>query len=160
MTLQRYAVIGGWIALAALAVLLVAGFVRNPTQAARKEFERQLAESAPSGIDINLESGPNLETWQRAVSGRAELWGPLVPPQKAEAPAPMLLEMLKGVEPTNRTLGSGSTQRIQIKVDGKKEYYGKGQQVKGCTIEEITANDVLFTLVQDGKVHGTRLPRK
>ncbi len=160
MTLQRYAYAAGWIALATLLALLIAGIVRNPTQAARKEFKRQLADSAPDAIDIKLDSDPNVENWGRSISSRANLWGPLVPPQKAEAPAPMLQEMLKGVEPTNRTLGSGDKQRIQIRVDGKNEYYSKGQQVKGCTIQEITPTDVLFTLAQDGQQYGIRLPRK
>jgi hypothetical protein len=146
--------------LAAMLVLLIVGFIRNPARAARIEFERTLAQSATDSVDINLARDPDFENWQRSISSRASLWGPLVPPQKAVAPAPKLQEMLQGVEPTRNTMGSGPSMRVQIRVDGKKEWFSKGQQAKGCTIEEITPNDVLFTLIQGSEKHGIRLPRK
>lgn len=160
MTAKNYLYAAGWIALAAMLGLLAIGSVRNPTRAARSELERRLADAAPTGIDIGLSRDTNVGEWQRIVSGRANLWGPLVPPQKAVAPPPALQQMLAGVEPTRNTMGSGATLKIQIRVDGKKEWYAKGQQAKGCMIEEITDNDVLFTLLQDGAKHGIRLPRK
>ena len=160
MKAKAYLYAAGWIALAVLVVLFIVGSVRNPARAARAAFERRLAESAPAGIDIDLGRDMNFELWQRTVSARGKLWSPLVPPQQAQAAPPALQQMLAGVEPTRNTMGSGAGLRIQIRVDGKKDWYAKGQQAKGCTIEEITENDVLFTLVQDGAKHGIRLPRK
>lgn len=160
MRMKMYLYGAGWIALAAMLVLLVVGAVRNPARAARAAFERRLADSAPTGIGLSLARDTNFDQWQRTVSGRANLWGPLVPPQKAQTPPPALQQMLAGVEPTRNTMGTGAGLRVQIRVDGKKDWYAKGQQAKGCTIEEITENDVLFTLVQDGAKHGIRLPRK
>ncbi|NUM56527.1 MAG: hypothetical protein HUU46_23085 [Candidatus Hydrogenedentes bacterium] len=160
MKYVSYAYVAAWIAIALCLVLFVAGFVRNPVLAERQRFERELAENAPTEIDISLERDPDFENWQRVVSSRANLWGPLVPPQKVEAPAPMLAEILAGVEPTRNKIGTGDSMKVQIRVDGKKDFYGKGDQIKGCTINEITDADVVFTLVKDGKTHGIRLQRR
>ena len=157
---RQYAYTAGWIALAAMAVLFVIGLVRNPTQAARKEIERQLAEAAESGVDLALEPDTESSEWQRSISGRPIIWGPLVPPQKVEAPPPSLADKLRGVEPTRNKIGSGPTLKVQIRVDGRKDYYGVGDQIKECTIKEITDAHVLFTLVHEGKTHGIPLPRK
>lgn len=156
----RYAYAAGWLLLACMLALLIAGFVRNPVNAKRQQFERQLADATPEEIDIDLSVDPKFEAWQQSISARAKLWGPLVPPPKVDAPPPALQQMLAGVEPTRNTMGSGPTTRIQVRVDGKKDWFGVGQQVKGCTIEEITPTDVLFTVVQDNVKHGIRLERK
>lgn len=155
-----YAYAAGWLALGVLAVLLVVGFVRNPTHALRRDFERQLAEDVPNEIDVDLARDPNFENWQRVVSSRANLWGPLVPPPKMEAPKPILAEILTGVEPTRNKIGSGEGVKVQIRVDGKKDFYARGDQIKGCTISEITDSDVMFTMVKDGLTHGIRLQRR
>lgn len=157
---KQYAYTAGWIALAAMAVFFVLGLVRNPTLAARKEIERQLADVANGEIDLSLASDAESAEWQRGISGRPNIWGPLVPPQKVEAPPPSLQDMLRGVEPTRNKIGSGAAMKVQIRVDGKKEYYGVGDQVKGCAIKEITDAHVLFTLVKDGKTYGIPLPRR
>lgn len=160
MTTKQYLYAAGWAAIAILGVVLVVGFFRNPVRAERSKFDRTLADSASSDVGIDLSPDPDFTKWQRVVSSRADLWGPLVPPQKVAPPPPAMQAMLAGVEPTRNTMGSGENMRIQIRVDGKKEWFSKGQQVKGCTIEELTDADVLFTLVQDGAKHGIRLPRK
>ena len=157
---KQYAYAAGWFALAAMAVLFVVGLVRNPTQAARKEIERQLAEVAESEIDIAFAPDAKSGEWQRSISGHPNTWGPLVPPQKVEAPPPSLQDRLRGVEPTRNKIGAGATMKVQIRVDGKKEYYGVGEQIKGCTIKEIADAHVLFTLVHEGKTHGIPLPRR
>ena len=61
---KQYAYAAGWFALAAMAVLFVVGLVRNPTQAARKEIERQLAEVAESEIDIAFAPDAKSGEWQ------------------------------------------------------------------------------------------------
>ena len=156
----RYGYAAGWIALGVCVVLLMLGVVRNPVQGQRQQFAQRMAELTTPEFDSDFASDPEFEAWQKSVSTRPKLWGPLVAAPQAVAAPPALQEMLAGVEPTRNKLGSGESLKIQISVDGKKDWFTKGQQVKGCTLEEITEGDVLFTLVQGGQKHGMRLPRK
>lgn len=160
MSAIRIAYWVGGAVLAVLIVMLLIGFLQNPVEARRADLERRLSELSPVEPEFDLGADAKFEEWQQSVAARARLWGPLIPPQKAEAAPPALQQMLAGVEPTRNTMGSGDSAKVQIRVDGKKDWYAKGQQVKGCTIAEITPNDILFTVTQDERVHGMRLPRK
>lgn len=156
----RYAYAVGWALLGLCVVLFVMVLVRNPVQAKRQEFDRRMADQTVEDFDSKFASDPEFEQWQNSVTSRPKLWGPLMAPPQAVAAPPALQQMLAGVEPTRNKMGSGPTQKIQVSVDGKKNWYAKGDLIKGCTVEEITENDVLFTLQQDGRKHGMRLPRK
>ncbi|HRK34030.1 MAG TPA: hypothetical protein PLJ47_05480 [Candidatus Hydrogenedentes bacterium] len=150
----------GWAILGLCILLFIVGLVQNPVQARRQQFELALAEAPPLELNLDLNAGSEFEAWQQSVSGRPRLWQPLMEPPKIDAPPPELQKMLGGVEPTRNTMGSGDTLRIQIKVDGKREWFSKGHQVKGCTIQDINDNEVMFTVVQDGRTHGIRVPRR
>ncbi|MDZ4860308.1 MAG: hypothetical protein SGI88_15125 [Candidatus Hydrogenedentes bacterium] len=160
MIVQRAAYAIAWGVLALCVVLFVAGLVRNPVKAKRQQFDQRIAEASPEELNLDFNAGAEFEQWQQNVSARPKLWQPLVPPPAVVAPPPALLQMLAGVEPTRNTMGSGDTIRVQIRVDGKKEWFSKGQSIKGCTLQEITDTEVLFTVVQQGQTHGIRLPRK
>jgi hypothetical protein len=75
-------------------------------------------------------------------------------------PPPDLAQVLAGVEPTRNTMGTGPTQKVQIRVDGARGWYAKGDQIKGCTIEEIAEAHVVFSTVHNGQKYGVPLPRR
>jgi hypothetical protein len=57
-------------------------------------------------------------------------------------------------------MGTGDAVKAQIIVDGVKAWYAGGQQIKGCTIKDITDGAVLFSLIQGGQEYNVSMPRR
>ncbi|MCC6698049.1 MAG: hypothetical protein IT365_20675 [Candidatus Hydrogenedentes bacterium] len=147
-------------AFAAMAILFVLSWMNSPVETHRTALESQLDQLPPPDFQFNNAQNPEYEAWQRTIASQPKLWEPLLKPQAAPTPPPNLAEALAGVAPTRNEVGSGPTRKVQIQVDGRKEWYTTGQQVKGCAIREITDTAVLFTVVQDGQEYGIALPRR
>ena len=145
---------------AAMAVLFVLGWLNSPVQARRDAFEVQLAQMIPPDFQVNSGQNPEFEEWQRAIADQSKLWQPLFAPQAPPAPPPNLAEALAGVIPTKDEVGVGDGRKVLIQVDGRKDWYTVGQQVKGCAIREITEKTILFSVAQGGQEYGIELPRR
>ncbi|MCC6490565.1 MAG: hypothetical protein IT364_23975 [Candidatus Hydrogenedentes bacterium] len=147
-------------AFAAMAALFVLGWANSPVQTRRSAMEAQLAQLVPPDFTFGTDQSPEYEAWQRAITSQPKLWEPLLKPQAAPPPPPNLAEALAGVVPTRNEVGSGANRKVQIQVEGRKDWYTVGQQVKGCAIREITDTAVLFTVIQGGQEYGIALPRR
>jgi hypothetical protein len=158
--MQRYAYIGAGGILAGLSLLLVVGMALNPVRERRALLERRVANASPPPLHFDFSTDPEFETWQRMVSAQPGLWRPLVAAPKVAPPPPLLEQMLAGVEPTPNEMGFGERLRVQIRVDGRKDWYSVGQQIKGCTIREITKDYIQFSVVQGGTEYRLNLPRR
>lgn len=158
--LERAAYLVCSLVLAASLILLVLGSVRSPVAAERARFESELAAIQAPELDLEMEDAGAFEIWQRAIASNPRLWQPLTTAPARMLPPPDLAQVLAGVEPTRNTMGTGPTQKVQIRVDGARGWYTRGDQIKGCTIEEITDAHVVFSAVHNGQKYGIPLPRR
>ncbi|MBX7256365.1 MAG: hypothetical protein K1Y02_08375 [Candidatus Hydrogenedentes bacterium] len=141
--------------LVALLALLVLGFIKSPVAAERQRFAVQLEElEPPAYVADNTEA--DSAAWRNVVTSRTDMWAPLVKAAVQAAPPPNLSSMLAGVQPKRNKMAD----KIQIIVDGVKGWYGKGQQIKGCTIKDITDAGVVFSLSQAGQEYNVTIPRR
>lgn len=156
----RYVYGAAAVILAGLLLLLALGMAMNPVRERRARLERRIANTSPPAVHFDFSTDPEFETWQRMISSQPGLWRPLVAAPKATAPPPLLEQMLAGVEPTPNEMGSGDRLRVQVRVDGRKDWYSVGQQIKGCTIREIAKDYIQFSVVQGGTEYRMNLPRR
>ncbi len=142
-----------------LVILVLLELVNSPVGAMRKDVSKKLAEVRPP----NQAAGggePDYVAWQATIKGRPALWQPLVKAPARAAEAPNLSQRLAGVRPTRNKMGSKADLKVQIIVDGVKGWYGKGQQVKGCTIKDITDGAIMFSFSQGGQEYQVNVPRQ
>lgn len=158
--MQRVAAILAAGILAAIALLLVLGWVHSPVDAERVAFEKRLSQMDVPDWRFDDNQDPEFDAWQHAIAAQPRLWEPLLRPESKGAPPPVLANILAGVVPTRNEIGAGDSRKVQIQVDGVKDWYTKGQQIKGCTIKEITDATVLFSMAQGAQEFGIALPRR
>jgi len=158
--MTRYATILGGGLLAGIAVLFVLGIVNSPVKDKRANLRYQLEQIVIPEMQFGDAQNPEFDRWQMAIAAQPKLWEPLYRPQAQAAPPPNLAQQLNGVVPTRSDIGTGSSMKVQIHVDGQPSWYAAGDRIKGCVIKEITGTTVLFTITQDGQEYGIALPRR
>ena len=146
--------------LAAITLLFVLGWVHSPVVAERVAFDRRVGQIDVPNWQFDDNQDPEFGAWQHAIAAQPRLWEPLLRPEAKGAPPPDLANILAGVVPTRNEIGAGDSRKVQIQVEGVKDWYTKGQQIKGCTIKEITDATVLFSVAQGAQEFGIALPRR
>lgn len=141
--------------LAALLALLAMGFYKSPVIEEKRRFAVELEELKPPEYVLEGTEADSA-AWRSTVTSRPDLWEPLVKAAVQAKPPPNLSTILAGVQPKRNKMAD----KIQIIVDGAKGWYGKGQQIKGCTIKEITDGGVLFSMMQDNQEYNVTIPRR
>ena len=153
--MKRFLLPLGVLLLLALVALLVVGFYTRTVIAETTRVAGELEYLPPPPYAPDSTEADS-SAWRNDVTVRADVWEPLVAAAVQAAPPPNLSALLAGVQPKRNKMAD----KIQIIVDGKKDWYGQGQQIKGCTIKEITDASVLFSLLQGGQEYNVSIPRR
>lgn len=134
----------------------------NPVPESRESLEYQLDAIRPVSVEYGRVSAGELEKFATTITTKPALWKELVPPPPKAKPKPKppdLAAMLKGVQSPRRVQVGDRIQIITSESRGQMNFYGVGDEVRGLTIKEITADSVIFSLTKDGKEYTHTLSR-
>jgi hypothetical protein len=123
----------------------------NPMDAVRADLDRELAQVPEAGTGGGDEF--DYAEIQQTIAARPTLWRELVAmpapaPEATKAPvgpkAPDLNALLKGVSIGRGQIGENKV-RVLTPEAPNGQWVAVGAQIKGCTLESISAKEVVFT---------------
>jgi hypothetical protein len=143
-----------------IGLVIAVNAVRDPFAAARASLDQRLAETGPEPISFDAEPDWSYDEVVRQVTGRQALWQGLTPPPQAPPSGPDLERELEDVT-ISQQLGKGESVKVRIRTkdDPRGKFLGKGDQLRGATIREITPTSVVFYKNYDGKEYTVVKPR-
>lgn len=140
---------------------------RNPMHGRLADFEMDLAAVTYVPEKYVTDSDANYNVIVMGIVRKSALWEELVQPPAPKPKAekkPDLEKMLRGVVASSRDeiVEAGGRTLIDVKTqeDPKGSWLGVGDEVKGLTIKEITAEAVVFSLMSNDKEYTYSLPRR
>jgi len=160
--MSRWFFTGMAIALALICVLVVNQLVRSPVEGRKALLDEQIA--GARHVEAGGDDAPQrpYDEYQRIVGERASLWTPLIGLPEAPEQPPDWEQLLKGVAPTGAQIGEPPDVKIKLTLgpnDRRGDWVEKGMVVNGATITDITEDEVVFTIVKNGKTYAHKLRR-
>ena len=138
--------------------------VFNPYASREKAVAQELAAiDGDWSLGEVRESDPPPVQAQRVLA-RDDLWTGLVEPPKPKAKPLDIDSILKGIEPTSRTQGTGQDMRARIRtpLHPRGEYYGIGDAIegtRGIKVKAVGKDYVVFSVMHNGQEHEKKVPR-
>lgn len=158
--MKRLIEIVGIVAAVVIVGLIGINYSRNPVLPREAWLQSQLAQLSP---DWSAEETVhvNSEELVGVIQSKPSVWDRLIAPPPP-APKPVnVMEKLQGVKVTRQRMGSGDSVKLKLTTPAapRGAWFGKGDNINGATIKEITDSEIVFSVMDNGKEYTGSLKR-